>query len=265
MSFLSLAILSLFLFSGWPAAGRHTAGNPDAKPTPVLVELFTSEGCSSCPPADEFLSRLNRDQPLKGITVIGIEEHVDYWNHDGWVDPYSSPEWTSRQVTYVDHFKEGTAYTPQAVIDGQQSVVGVRERAIVNAIQQSAQQPQGQLDMTLEPLTPNGVLKFHVRSGKMPAAPNDSVEIWLAIAEKDVAQKVNNGENAGKELRHSAVLRSLQKLGTAGGNDETSFETSSQAKLSRDWNRQNLQVIVFAQEKKSKRVLGVALARPITG
>ena len=264
MSSFSFTILCLFLLSGWPGIARHGVAKPDTKPTPILVELFTSEGCSSCPPADEFLSRLNREQPISGITVIGIEEHVDYWNHDGWVDPYSSSEWTSRQVAYVDHFKENSAYTPQAVIDGQRSIVGVRERAIENAIQQSAQQPQGQLDVTLEPPTPDGVLKFHVRGGKLPSVPNDSVEIWLAIAEKDVAQKVSNGENAGRELRHSAVLRSLKKLGTAASGD-TSFETSSQTKLNRDWNRQNLQVIIFAQEKKSKRVVGVALALPVTG
>ena len=252
---------SLFLPVLWYAAGPINRSHADTKPTPVLVELFTSEGCSSCPPADEFLARLNREQPINGVYVIGIEEHVDYWNHDGWTDPYSSPEWTARQVVYVDRFKENNAYTPQAIIAGEHSVVGVRDREILHAIQQSAQQPRVDIDATTEPLASDGVLRIHVRAGKLPSMADDSVELWLAIAERDVAQKVNSGENAGRELRHSAVLRSLRKLGAAKGNAGISFEASSQSKLSHDWESQNVEAIVIAQEKKSRRVVGVAVAR----
>jgi hypothetical protein len=253
--------VALFLPLLWYAAQPIKRGRADTKPTPILVELFTSEGCSSCPPADEFLGRLNRGQPISGVSIIGIEEHVDYWNHDGWTDPYSSPEWTARQVAYVDHFKESTAYTPQAIIAGEHSVVGVRDREILQAIQQSALQPRVDIDATMEPLASDGVLRIHVRAGKLPSIADDSVELWLAIAERDVAQKVNSGENAGRELRHSAVLRSLRKLGVAKGNTDVSFEASPQSRVSHDWRSQNIEAIVMAQEKKSRRVVGVAVAR----
>src|SRR5215475_9018974 len=240
--------LGLALLVSWNVSAPNNRSQAQTRPPSVLVELFTSEGCSSCPPADEFLARLNHEQPLGGITVIGIEEHVDYWNHDGWIDPYSSAEWTSRQVTYVDRLKENSPYTPQAVIDGQRSVVGVHEREIVQAIRQSAQQPQAEIELTLEPLTSDGTLKLRVHAGRLPTAASDSAEVWLAIAEKDLGQKVSQGENAGRELRHSAVLRSLKKLGTASTNGETAFDASAQAKLNRAWKSQNLAEVVFLQD-----------------
>jgi hypothetical protein len=262
VKYLVRVAVGLVLLCSADTAGPQDRGQPDTKRTPVLVELFTSEGCSSCPPADEFLARLNREQPLSGIIVIGIEEHVDYWNHQGWIDPYSSAEWTSRQVSYVDRLKENTAYTPQVVIDGQRSIVGVREREILQSIQESARQPRAEIEANLETPAADGALKLHVRAGKLESASNDSAEIWLAIAERDLDSKVNDGENAGKELRHSSVLRSLKKLGVASAKGNPAFEGSTQVKLSREWKSQNIEAIVFAQEKKSKQVLGIAVARP---
>ena len=259
MKYLLTVAIGLIVLTGLTNGRPQTTSQADHKTTPVLVELFTSEGCSSCPPADDFLARLNREQPLPGVTVIGIEEHVDYWNHDGWVDPYSSPEWTSRQVDYVEHFKDASPYTPQCVIDGQQSFVGTHAQQIVEAIRQNARQPQPEMAVTLE--TPaDGALKVHVRVGKLSPAPNDSVDIWLALAEKNVASSVDRGENAGKELRHSAVLRSLKKLGVAHGSGDAAFEGSAELKLNRQWKSENVEAIVFAQKRKSKRILGVALA-----
>ena len=89
--------------------------------TPVVVELFTSEGCSTCPPADALLSKLETDQPIAGAEIIGFEEHVDYWNHDGWVDSYSSPDWTLRQLqpsTYIAHLLRKVSQRPRASSDG---------------------------------------------------------------------------------------------------------------------------------------------------
>src|SRR5580693_5506756 len=112
---------------------------------PVVIELFTSEGCSSCPPADTLLQQLELQQPVAGAEIIALEEHVDYWNHDGWTDPYSSAEWTQRQVDYVTHFKDKEPYTPQQIVDGQVEMTGGQEQKTAQAIQQAAAQPKTEI------------------------------------------------------------------------------------------------------------------------
>lgn len=254
-----LCFLVLLICAG--PAGPARQSNPQAKREPVFLELFTSEGCSSCPPADELLARLDRDQPVQGAEIIGIEEHVDYWNHDGWLDPYSSLDWTLRQTQYVERFKGATAYTPQLVIDGERAVVGSRGQEILDAIQESARHERANVTANLQGPVADRALKVDVRVDNLNFAQGDSPEIWLAIAERNVASNVKAGENAGKELRHSAVLRSLKKIGAANPRGEPAFSGTAEAKLGRDWKADNIEVIVLVQEKKSKHILGAAVAR----
>ena len=102
--------------------------------TPVVVELFTSEGCSSCPSADALLAGLAEQQPIEKVEVIALEEHVDYWNELGWVDPFSSHDWTTRQSVYAGILGNGNPYTPQMVVDGRAEFVGNQSRKARQAI-----------------------------------------------------------------------------------------------------------------------------------
>ena len=253
----AIVALSSMAFAFAPAFMVHASG--DAKSTaPVVVELFTSEGCSSCPPADALLMKLEEAQPVQGVRVIAIEEHVDYWNHDGWTDPYSSAVWTQRQVDYVLRLKGKVPYTPQMIVGGQTQMVGGHELEVREAIQQAASQPQ--TDVTVSPGDSSGASQdFKVRIGKLVGnTDKDSAEVWLAITESRLASSVNAGENAGKDLHHASVLRSLHKIGVAKDNGDISFDSSTKVKLKPDWKRQNLLVVVFVQDKKTLHILGAA-------
>jgi hypothetical protein len=243
---------------------RQATGTGVTDRRPVIVELFTSEGCSTCPPADALLAKLEDLQPVEGAHVIALEEHVDYWNQQGWIDPYSSAEWTERQREYVSKFKSGDVYTPQMVVDGQQQFIGSRELDAAQAIEQSASRPKTDVTVTAQPPTGRGTQQFKVRVGKLAGnTDRDTAEIWLGVTEQGLESAVRNGENAGKNLRHSSTLRSLRKIGvaTAGGESPSAFEASPVVKLKSDWKKQNIQIVVFLQEKKSKRILGAASLR----
>jgi len=162
----------------------------------------------------------------------------------------------------MNHLRDTTAYTPQAIIDGQRSVVGSRERDILRAIQESASRPRLEIQIK-SGAAASGAVSLNVRAEnveKMATGSGDIAEIWVAIAERNLKSDVKEGENAGRNLRHSLVLRSLKKLGTASASNKPAYEATAQVKLSREWKHQDLEMIVFAQEKRSRKVLGVASA-----
>jgi hypothetical protein len=238
--------------------GTHLA-TETAQRTPVLVELFTSEGCSDCPPADALLEKLDRSQPVSGADLIVLSEHVDYWDDIGWRDPYSSREYTERQGTYAGQFGLGSVYTPQMVIDGHLQVVGSDERGAITAIESATKAEKVPVSVSSIRLEANNMVTLHVSAGQLPASIGArSVNVWIAMADDSDESYVRRGENAGRTLEHVAVLRSLTRVGKV---DESSdFSQDVRIRFARQ-NTGNLRVVAIVQEAPAGRVLGVGSAR----
>jgi hypothetical protein len=248
--------LCCFAAGAQDAATTATAPAADATRTPVVVELFTSEGCSTCPPADKLLEILDTKQPLRNADVIALEEHVDYWNHEGWNDPYSSAKWTDRQTMYAGLFKK-TEYTPQVVIDGKTELVGNNGMEVAKAIQIEAGTPKTDVKIAAGAVDPKGVRHFTVTTGKLTGG-GDTAEVWLAVTEDGLQSSVSAGENSGQTLHHIATVRSLQKIGVADPSKPESFSGDAQVKFDSHWKLANAHVVVFVQDKKSHEIVGAA-------
>jgi len=248
-----------------PCEAVAQAAEAQVDRTPVVVELFTSEGCSTCPPADGLLSKLETDQPIEGAEIIGLEEHVDYWNHDGWVDSYSSPDWTLRQQEYVARFNGKSPFTPQMIVDGQRQFVGNSARDAQDAIREAAHRAKTQISIAAETPSKSDARRFEVRVGNVAGlADQEPADVWVAVTEDGLETAVKAGENAGRNLRHAAILRSLHKIGAVPARGSPPFVLNQQVKFKSNWKRENLRIVVFMQERKSLRILGAASAR-VTG
>jgi hypothetical protein len=230
--------------------------------TSVLVELFTSEGCSDCPPADALLARLARTQPVAGAQVIALEHHVDYWDHQGWRDPFSSAAASARQVDYARTFGNDGPYTPQMVVDGTAEFVGSNESSARRAIDRAAHNVKASIELAW--LTRNASRTdlrevLEVRTNQLAgASKDDPAEVFLAITEDNLHSNVARGENAGRALDHVSVVRRWERLGKADPGKGSSFSARPELKLEPSWKRPDLHVVVFVQQEKSRRVLAVA-------
>jgi hypothetical protein len=249
----------LIAFSAFTATSNAQTSSAAMTRTPVVIELFTSEGCSSCPPADALLQKLQSQQPVAGAEIIALEEHVDYWNHDGWVDPYSSPDWTRRQVDYGSVFKNDP-YTPQAVVDGHSQFLGSNVGDAQRVIEGAAHEAKADVMITSKDPDAKDLRHFSVSVGKLPAnATGDVAEIWLAVTEDGLHSSVSKGENSGRVLTHIATLRSLRKIGIAHATaTPVSFTGDTAVKFDPRWNPDNVRITVFVQKKKSREILGAA-------
>lgn len=177
---------------------------------PVLLELFTSQGCSSCPPADELLRRIARDPALRG-RVIPLAYHVDYWDHLGWRDPFSSREWSLRQGEYVRALRLGSSYTPQVVINGARQMVGSSTLQIYRAIEdESRRAPEGRVSVRIDG---SDVV---VRA----TAPRAGTELIVVTFENGATTRVLRGENSGRTIANDAIVRKLVRVATLDAKGE---------------------------------------------
>jgi hypothetical protein len=232
---------------------------PRASASPVVVELFTSEGCSSCPPADALLARLAGQNHPGDAHVVALEEHVDYWDDQGWRDPFSSHDWTLRQYAYAGVLGNGNPYTPQMVVDGTVEFSGGRAEQALESIGAAAARKKTPLTLSRVPASRAGTENLAVEVGKItPSAKGGAAEVWLAVTEIGLHSSVKRGENAGHELSHAAVVRSMRKIGEARPDRDVSFSGAATLPLRKEWNRENLKAVAFVQEKNSLHILAAA-------
>lgn len=230
-------------------AGSGSAIRKDVTKKPLLLELFTSEGCSSCPPAEVLLSKYDSEQPFGGAEVVTLAFHVDYWDDLGWKDPFASPLFTQRQQIYDRKFRTGEIYTPQMVIDGDIQFIGSREKDAKKAVTAALKQKKGNLSVSMDGDTAK------IEYSEMPVV--EDATLFVAIAEDGLGSTVDAGENAGSTLSHVSVVRKLVASSRVPNGEKTG---KTEVKLTAEdgWNREKLRVVVFIQENRSRMVRGVA-------
>jgi hypothetical protein len=247
--------LLLLLCTAGPAAAQTPAS---AKPlTPVLIELFTSEGCSSCPPADALLSRIDASQPIPGAQAIVLSEHVDYWNHDGWADPFSSSFFTDRQESYVRAMQGSSPYTPQMIVNGNSEVRLSQTDQLKQSLLDAARAQR--LPVTISALTIDSgtpaTLRAHVDIDG--GSSSRSADVFAVLALNHAESQVLRGENGGRRLSHTAVALDFVRIGKLEKGKP--FSQDYQTRLNPGVDPKNLRLIVFVQEPGPGEVLGAAL------
>lgn len=224
-----------------------SVGSAEARPI-VLVELFTSEGCSSCPPAERLLPTL--DALTTGIDVIALAFHVDYWNYLGWEDRFASPLYSHRQRDYAKTVRTNV-FTPQLIVDGTKSVIGSDRRGAVALIEAAASTRKASLTLRARSAS-DGRVALDITGD----APDQRSELFVAIAEDGLGSDVTRGENAGRRLPQEAVVRQLILLGNVESGH--TVKHSFTVKLDSEWNPERLRYVVWVQSSESRRVLAAA-------
>jgi hypothetical protein len=228
----------------------------DATRVPVLLELFTSEGCSSCPPADRLLEMLDRKQPVAGADLIVLSEHVDYWNSLGWRDPFSSSEYSARQQDYTDKYNFDGVYTPQLVVDGRFGLVGSDGSKASSAIQKAIRGRKIPIEISRVSRDGNQVTaRIEVRADQ--SFKGTPAILYVAIADNQAESHVAHGENAGRTLTHVAVTRLLKQVGSV----DLDSASASDVTLSVQPEANGSRLVAFVQDPHSGHVIGVAEQR----
>jgi hypothetical protein len=261
--FISLGILLARMTTGSgngsDKAGGWTEDIREAEAPFALVELFTSEGCSSCPPADALLGEIVQDARKQGRRVFGLAFHVDYWNQLGWTDPYSTPAHSRRQRSYARAFKNYQVYTPQMIVNGTEDFVGSDRRRSRAAIEAALKRPgRAQVKLQQDEASAHGSLAISY----VVAGVARGTVLNVAVVERNVMSTVKRGENGGRTLRHENVVRAFQTLRL-----DNSGKGTVHLALPADLVYSKASAIGYVQEADTGAVLGatsMTLARDTT-
>ena len=223
----------------------------------VVLELFTSQGCSSCPPADRLLGALGQDEALQNL-VVPLAYHVDYWNHIGWRDPFSSAAWSDRQGDYAQALQTGRLYTPQLVVNGRREFVGSDERQARAAIAAAlAASPAATIQLAAEP-DPGTTDQVRLGVAVTLTAPVPSLDVMVALFENNLTTDVGSGENARRRLQNDHVVRHLERGFSLSTHLEGRQEKQITLDLPPGTDRDRLGIAVFLQDPASMHIYGAS-------
>jgi hypothetical protein len=228
----------------------HRGDPPAPLPTgarPVIVELFSSEGCSSCPSAEAWLAAVDRAQHIDGVAVLALEEHVDYWDRLGWRDTFALPQFGERQQAYSRVLADTRVFTPEIVIDGHAVVENGDEDQAARDMRASAAEPRARVDLARH------WDRLAIDVSEISGYELEPSEVWLAITESGLASTVTEGENAGKRLAHAPVVRALHRVGIV---QQASFHVETALDVDATWAPRALRIVAFVQRARSKRIVG---------
>lgn len=248
--------LSAGLLALTAAASVSAGADKDGARVPILLELFTSEGCSSCPPADRLLEVLDQKQPVPGADLIVLSEHVDYWDRLGWRDPFSSPQYTARQQQYASKFTRDGVYTPQLVVDGRFAFVGSDGREAASAIQKAMREPKIAIAISNIARDGNQVTAHIEFPASGQSTKGAKAVLYVAVADNKAESHVTRGENGGRDLAHAGVARVLKQVGTI--DLESAFAKDVTLSVQPGAGSNGLRLVAFLQDPGSGQVLGAA-------
>jgi len=256
----SIVTIAAIGFGVFRKAVAFSETNGAADGAPVVLELFTSEGCSSCPPADALISELGASSK----SVIPLAYHVDYWNHLGWADPFSSRQWSERQSDYARAMNLDGEYTPQMVISGAWQCGGSDAGSIERAVAAARSQPALGRTSIQTSLAAAGSRKLQVKvSAQLLTAGPGRLVVMLALYESGLVSKIGAGENGGREITYDYTVRKLLPAFELDGAKGASASKELNIELDDSWSRAHLGVAAFIQDSTSLKIDGASSMYPI--
>ena len=243
-----------------PGNGAVTQGTPDAGAHAILVELFTSEGCSTCPPADGLLQQMDAAPHFAGAQLIVLSEHVTYWDHDGWKDPNSSVELTERQADYVRALGLKEPYTPQLIVDGTREMKANDPQQMDKILHEAAAAPIIPVTIGEAKMDAGNPMVVRMRIAADGSTDKHNADVYVAVALDRVESQILHGENGGKHLTHVAVVVELKKVGKLSKGK--TFDADVELKLKPGTDPKNVRLVAFVQEPGPGKLLGAALRKP---
>lgn len=235
---------TLMLFIGTMAFSQN---NPEQKATKgfALLELYTSEGCSSCPPADELMGRIQNEYKDDNVYVLAY--HVDYWDKQGWKDIFSNPDYTKRQYEYAKFLGKEPIYTPQVIVNGKADFIASQETIVRNAIKNALSKP-ALANLSLEAVENNNTLAVNYNV----EGTSKNSQLLIALVQKSAKSNVKRGENAHRILSHYQIVHHLHTVNL--NRDKSGIAILH---LPKDFNTKDFEVIGFIQDSKTGSILGV--------